>query len=439
MSCSMINKFIIFLVGLIVVLQVVHITLLSRLDRDRGRSPSSIQAEGGERFSPREGRRLAGSSSTSRGNLRKSSAKLSKGSLDVSGQYRIHNFYIRSDDAANGDVQLEDATLVTQCSVQNLYHIVELSVRWDGPVSVAIFAPGENAAFADDIVGGLRRCYPLIRKYVSFHLVYPTSREAIIYEESPTLLNTPCQDILHLAKYHKSATLNYGAEKEPYPNNLLRNVARQGSSTEFIFVVDIDMLPSEKLRTDFVHFALENRLFDSRTSLVSDHLDTVYVVPAFELQLNASIPKDKTELLETLQQGQARPFYRDICWKCQSSTDYDKWTAAKSSSKRRLDVAYNVTWKDPWEPFYIGRWSVPLYDERFKQYGFNRISQVCELHIAGYGFSVLDRAFLVHKGWKTVTDFHASKDEENSRNRLLFRQFKNELKVKYPDTDRRCY
>lgn len=36
-----------------------------------------------------------------------------------------------------------------------------------------------------------------------------------------------------------------------------------------------------------------------------------------------------------------------------------------------------VLWKDPWEPFYIVRNNAPLYDERFKQYGYNRISQVC--------------------------------------------------------------
>ena len=49
-----------------------------------------------------------------------------------------------------------------------------------------------------------------------------------------------------------------------------------------------------------------------------------------------------------------------------------------------------------WEPFYIARRSVPLFDERFKQYGFDRIEQICELHVAGYRFSVLNNAFLVH-------------------------------------------
>ena len=72
------------------------------------------------------------------------------------------------------------------------------------------------------------------------------------------------------------------------------------------------------------------------------------------------------------------------------------------------------------------------------QYGFNRISQVCETHIAGYDFVVLNNAFLVHHGFKTKEGFHSAKDEENNRNRDIFRTFKKELKLKYPQSTRHC-
>lgn len=66
-------------------------------------------------------------------------------------------------------------------------------------------------------------------------------------------------------------------------------------------------------------------------------------------------------------------------------------------------------------------------------------SQVCELHVAGYRFLVLDSAFVVHEGFKTASSFHRTKDLEQEKNRILFRQFKAELKVKYPESSRRCY
>lgn len=65
--------------------------------------------------------------------------------------------------------------------------------------------------------------------------------------------------------------------------------------------------------------------------------------------------------------------------------------------------------------------------------------QSCELHVAGFQFLVLDNAFIVHRGFKTVTDFHETKEMEQNQNRLLFRKFKQELKVKYPNSSRRCY
>lgn len=64
--------------------------------------------------------------------------------------------------------------------------------------------------------------------------------------------------------------------------------------------------------------------------------------------------------------------------------------------------------------------------------------KACELHIAGYRFSVVSNAFVVHKGFKVQGEFHSRKDEENRKNRLLFRSFKESLKAKYPHSPRRC-
>lgn len=59
---------------------------------------------------------------------------------------------------------------------------------------------------------------------------------------------------------------------------------------------------------------------------------------------------------------------------CKVHTDYESWQ--KEPPALELAPLFEVLWKDPWEPFYIARNTVPFYDERFKQYGFNRISQV---------------------------------------------------------------
>ena len=47
---------------------------------------------------------------------------------------------------------------------------MEMSDKWDGPMSVSIFAPGLDASFADDAIDGLRLCWPVLREFMTFHL-----------------------------------------------------------------------------------------------------------------------------------------------------------------------------------------------------------------------------------------------------------------------------
>lgn len=351
--------------------------------------------------------------------------------LDSSGEYRIINFVMRAEHLGLKNNVRQDVSLVTQSTIKHLQNLDAILSRWHGPVSVSIFSLTQDIPLAIDAILNLRRCIPAVRYNASFHLVYPLNSP---YNKSPSpqpLILDSCDSMVDKMNNVKiSENYNHGV---PYPNNLLRNVARRNALTEFIFVVDIDMVPSDNLHRDFMDFALTNRLF------LDSHKDdkTVYVVPAFELKENVDIPRDKTGLLQLLELMEARPFYFEMCWKCQKHTDYETWQREPPGEK--LAVLFEVLWRDPWEPFYIGRNVAPYYDERFRQYGFNRISQVCELHVAGYKFSVLNNAFIVHRGLKTASSFHKNKDVDQEKNRQLFRQFKMELKEKYPDSSRKCY
>uniref|UniRef100_A0A8C7DNZ5 Beta-1,4-glucuronyltransferase 1 n=2 Tax=Oncorhynchus kisutch TaxID=8019 RepID=A0A8C7DNZ5_ONCKI len=163
----------------------------------------------------------------------------------------------------------------------------------------------------------------------------------------------------------------------------------------------------------------------------------VIVLHTFEIRHVHKMPATKSELAQLYQVGEVQPFYEMPYPQCQAPTNYSKWVNRHSQGLGPLDVTYTFSWVDPWEPFYIGLRTVPLYDG-FRQYGFNRISQACKLHVTGYGFSVLNSAFVVHKGFKVHGEFHSRKDEEKRRSRLLFRSFKEGLKTKYPSSPQRC-
>ncbi|NXD46196.1 B4GA1 glucuronyltransferase, partial [Copsychus sechellarum] len=161
------------------------------------------------------------------------------------------------------------------------------------------------------------------------------------------------------------------------------------------------------------------------------------VLPAFELRSGLRPPGSKAELLRLWGSGDARPFYGTLCPRCQAPTDFGRWRALPPPP--RLRVAYEVPWRDPWEPFFVApARGVPPFDERFLQYGFNRISQACELHVAGFRFVVLDGAFVAHRGFKEPGGFHGGREAELGQNRRLFRRFREELRERYPGSGRRC-
>ena len=98
-------------------------------------------------------------------------------------------------------------------------------------------------------------------------------------------------------------------------------------------------------------------------------------------------------------------------------------------------MAFQGLWNPNWEPFYIGRRSIPMYDERFKGHGFDRIQQICELYVAGYTLPILNNGFVVHHGWKRLDE--VEKDVESFNWYLFNYHFKDELQRKY-NTDKTC-
>ncbi|KAM6435303.1 beta-1,4-glucuronyltransferase 1 [Liasis olivaceus] len=417
MTCSCFQALIVAL-GLVAGLQLLYLALLSGLhgQEQRSRYAQLFQAQ---RPLPSHGQKQ-----------RLKPVLASGGTLDISGQYRIYRDMLR---ASWDGRDRQDVVLVTHTSLGNLHHAQQLVERWRGPVSVALFAPGlDDVRLATAMVYALAVLCAPVRQLLRLHLVCHADQMAAFpeqeREDGEFSRLQACGDVFAKLAQLGAGRRNYAmdAANASYPNNLLRNVAREAAGRHWVLVVDMDMVPSEGLREDFL----------ALPKATDEGTPWVFVVPAFEIRHTRRIPATKAELVQLYQVGEIRPFYEELCPRCQAPTNFSHWLNLPMGSSLR--VAYEVEWRDPWEPFYVSANSVPPYDERFKQYGFNRISQACELHIAGYRFAVLSNAFLVHKGFKVAGEFHAQKDAENQRNKILFRQFKHELKSKYPDSPRRC-
>ena len=286
--------------------------------------------------------------------------------LDSSGVYFvIPNVVSRQ---WNDSDDSREVSLCLHTTANHLYHLKELTQAWEGPISVSVFTFGKDVPFAIYSIVYLHSCVEHVRDTVSFHIVFPVAQAAAnLASVSKFNFNCSAVDYLKLDRGRD----NYAISNMQYPNNILRNVAITNSKSEYILVLDIDMVPSKHLHKQFIDFI--KRQGSSKNGNQNDM--TVYVLPSFESQKEDFVPKTKQILLNDWKSREVRPFYSEICWKCQRVTDYEQWR--NSQLLEFMDVAYYVDWEDPWEPFYIAkRTSLPLYDGRFKQYGFNRISQV---------------------------------------------------------------
>ncbi|KAL2079218.1 hypothetical protein ACEWY4_024962 [Coilia grayii] len=407
---------------IVALLQLIYLSFLSRFHGKQQRYKYSELFGGGSRRNAHQNEK-----NTKKEHLRYS---LSTGGIfDGSGQYRVYKNLVKSDFSTNQKPGSNTLVLATHTTINNLHHLDSLLERWKNPLSIAIFAHGQDVKFTTALVYALSIFCPHVQALVDFHLVCPSEETASFPEQDREHFSglEDCAGVFAKLGSHRDRYKNYAIGSNiSYPNNLLRNVARSGTGAAFVLVIDMDMVPSANLHQDFVDMLARRKV----------GTDEVFVLPAFEIRHTRKLPATKPELVQLYQVGEVRPFYEELCPRCQMPTNYSRWVNLHGPDQ--LDVAYTLSWVDPWEPFYIGARSVPLYDENFRQYGFNRISQACELHIAGYRFSVLSSAFVVHLGFKVHGEFHSRKDEENRRNRVLFRSFKEGLKTKYPSSPRRC-
>lgn len=275
------------------------------------------------------------------------------------------------------EVPPSSITLSTQLTVSRLPHLVQLLVRWGGPISCAVHLPDPSAIHA--LYEFVQAQDNIFHDHVTFHVML----------EKPT----PYYD---------------------YPINRMRNLALLNIDTEHFFLCNVDSLPPKDALGHLLPFL-------STHSNVNEKFKKLYVLPAFEvvfgegdknnstvttttttsLDEEVQVPHDKNELLSMLRTGKLQPFHNTDNYLYSQTEeghttttpmDYDKWY-----DKCPQNESYPIEYHETFEPYVVGnKYGIPVFDVRLRAFGYNKASWVAEAHLLGYQFEVLCDHFVVH-------------------------------------------
>lgn len=166
---------------------------------------------------------------------------LKLGRWDASRSFRLFDY------AAVGDLYTEVSSnnrvcLATQSSIERLHELLRIAAHWTGPISVAVYVAGDELRLLRAFTTWLFRCQPEIYARVALHVATPIDRPG--YQGVVPNWARDCNANPLPPGERRADTVAWRA-RHPYPQNHLRNQARKNCQTPYVFLVDIDIVPSK--------------------------------------------------------------------------------------------------------------------------------------------------------------------------------------------------
>ena len=244
--------------------------------------------------------------------------------LDVKlGRWDSRRLYKTFDSVMVGDKfgdlsQTSKVCLATQTSVEKLYSLVQVVHHWLGPVSVALFVAGdEEFEVLQRYLIYLRKCYVPIRDRVIFSLGMPKNR---LPRKQPSVVKIPEEIDCAKPEATSNELLAMISDQQTnwriqnlYPQNHMRNLARKNCQSEYVFLTDVDIVPSFNLSRGLEGFFKKD-----------DCEKCAYVIPTYELDLRVRFPQNKSELFRLAKKGLARPFHEKVFINNQFATNFTR-------------------------------------------------------------------------------------------------------------------
>ena len=206
---------------------------------------------------------------------------------------------------------LQSITFTTHGEFQFMENLIPLIEKWQGPLSVAVFAPGKDFERSYKIIEYYRNCEErshLVSKYATFHFFFPTNH----MPETLKNISFSCDEILTYHLKWKSYRRGHSLD---YPINVARMIARESATTHFVLAADIELYPSSNFIPKFLKMIEKQGFLEN----------TVYVLPIFEIQDGEEFPENKTKLVTLYDQKKVIIFHEHFCPSCHMVPNFENW------------------------------------------------------------------------------------------------------------------
>jgi hypothetical protein len=345
------------------------------------------------------------------------------------GAYWVLYNYVRGEKTFHCD---QSITYTTHADFSFLDNVVPLLERWQGPLSLSIYAPGTDFVESMNRILYLRECAsPLVRDLVTFHIFFdskhvPKSKIPVDpFQHFGSSVNCSAPP----PTFGEGLTTYKKIKKLSYPVNVARNIAREMAQTHYVLPSDIELYPNPNLIQDFLDMVKNNDTLMQRPN------PKVFVISIFEVEANVpALPYDKRDLIKMLGEKTAIPFHKYVCADCHRIPKAQEWLREPFTPGMRVfHVGKRYKPYHHWEPIYIGTKDDPEYDERLSWEGrSDKMTQGYVLCVMDYEFMILDNAFLVHRpGIKRIKIIPKKNPVVAKQNTFIARTVLPELKLIY--------
>lgn len=175
------------------------------------------------------------------------------------GEYWLLKNFVRASTYVKCD---ESITYTTHGDFTFLDNLVPLLKRWQAPISIALYAPGNYFEITVNTIMDLRNCQDesaLVAELVTFHIYFEDRffPEFIPIDVDEYERNFDCNYNSDFDHENSTKTLN----NLTYPINVGRNLARKGALTHFVLPSDIELYPNPGLIEDFFQMLLKDQQY----------------------------------------------------------------------------------------------------------------------------------------------------------------------------------